>query len=433
MEKVVQKTSDKTATKSKAEWGSNLNVKSRTRLEFGHNLSIVLYLVLTPVFGFLLIMGCTQNVCSPWSLDIPLELESYINVVDMCVIFAFFGLQALLSSLPIGKLYKMPSKIGTLEYRCGAWFNVAGALSVIVVLHLIGYKVTVFPEKGVSYVTASAIFGLILSTILFYKGKNPKYPNPGVRNKLLYDFWVGREINPRFGNLDTKFALLQMSSAQVIVHNVLMIARVYGAKSWEDYYLTVLVLCGVQLLVAIDYLILEKYFLTTFEIQQEGTGYMLAMGYSLWGFLYTSAPRYAYLSKTAASPLTLCIAVIVFFTGYTIYHKSNAEKHTFRMDPNNPAVASLNKIPTSTGKDLLCGGWWGWVRHPNYFGDILMNWAYAIPCGFNHWVPLFDPLIITWLLLQRAKRDNRRCWKRYGTAWEKYRTEVKYYVIPYVY
>lgn len=76
-----------------------------------------------------------------------------------------------------------------------------------------------------------------------------------------------------------------------------MIAKVCEAEIWEDYFLTVLVLCGIQLFVATDYLFLEKYFLTTFEIQQEGTGYMLAMGYSLWGFLYTSAPRYAYLSK----------------------------------------------------------------------------------------------------------------------------------------
>lgn len=85
-----------------------------------------------------------------------------------------------------------------------------------------GYKVTVFPDKDVSYVTACTIFGLILSIILFYKGRNPKYPNPGVRGELLYDFWVGREINPRFGSLDIKFALLQMSSAQV-VSNVILI------------------------------------------------------------------------------------------------------------------------------------------------------------------------------------------------------------------
>lgn len=63
-----------------------------------------------------------QNVCAPWKLDIPLDLESYINVVDVCVIFAFFGLQALFSALPVGKLYKMPSKIGILEYRCGGKF-----------------------------------------------------------------------------------------------------------------------------------------------------------------------------------------------------------------------------------------------------------------------------------------------------------------------
>lgn len=35
---------------------------------------------------------------------------------------------------------------------------------------------------------------------------------------------------------------------------------------------------------------------------------------------------------------------------------------------------------TSDGK-LLISGWWGWLRHPNYLGDILMHFAFALPCG----------------------------------------------------
>ena len=33
------------------------------------------------------------------------------------------------------------------------------------------------------------------------------------------------------------------------------------------------------------------------------------------------------------------------------------------------------------GKRLLCDGWWAWVRHPNYLGDILMAFSWSLACG----------------------------------------------------
>lgn len=39
------------------------------------------------------------------------------------------------------------------------------------------------------------------------------------------------------------------------------------------------------------------------------------------------------------------------------------------------------EILTSASGKLLISGWWGWIRHPNYLGDILMHWAFVLPCG----------------------------------------------------
>jgi protein-S-isoprenylcysteine O-methyltransferase Ste14 len=33
------------------------------------------------------------------------------------------------------------------------------------------------------------------------------------------------------------------------------------------------------------------------------------------------------------------------------------------------------------GSRLLISGWWGYVRHPNYLGDILMGIAWSLTCG----------------------------------------------------
>lgn len=41
----------------------------------------------------------------------------------------------------------------------------------------------------------------------------------------------------------------------------------------------------------------------------------------------------------------------------------------------------LKTIHTSAGKNLLVSGWWGFVRHPNYLGDLIMALAWSLPCG----------------------------------------------------
>lgn len=41
----------------------------------------------------------------------------------------------------------------------------------------------------------------------------------------------------------------------------------------------------------------------------------------------------------------------------------------------------LKTIHTSAGKSLLVSGWWGFVRHPNYLGDLIMALAWSLPCG----------------------------------------------------
>lgn len=65
-------------------------------------------------------------------------------------------------------------------------------------------------------------------------------------------------------------------------------------------------------------------------------------------------------------------------------------------------------IPTATGKSLLVSGMWGFVRHPNYLGDIIMALAWSLPCGefqkstgcFVLWsFPFFSEFVIWYSVL----------------------------------
>lgn len=77
--------------------------------------------------------------------------------------------------------------------------------------------------------------------------------------------------------------------------------------------------------------------------------------------------------------------------------------HFCCIDCNAP-FTDLKVIPTATGKGLLVTGWWGFVRHPNYLGDIIMALAWSLPCGkFLNQKEILSEMVVhlgTWLSLK---------------------------------
>ena len=82
---------------------------------------------------------------------------------------------------------------------------------------------------------------------------------------------------------------------------------------------------------------------------------------------------------------------------------------------------------------LLASGWWGLARHFHYVPEIILALAWSLPAGFTHFVPYFYVVYLTILLVDRAGRDDRRCHKKYGAAWEEYCRRVPWKIIPGVY
>lgn len=96
-------------------------------------------------------------------------------------------------------------------------------------------------------------------------------------------------------------------------------------------------------------------------------------------------------------------------------------------------VIDLESIPTLGGKKLLVGGWWRFVRHPNYLGLILMYWILAVSVGTSHWAPYAVALAATFILIHRAIRNSARSKITYSNSWDRYTQKVKYYLIPRVF
>jgi len=282
---------------------------------------------------------------------------------------------------------------------------------------------------------ASCLTSLALSVYLylssFQKGK--LLCEEGTTGYKFYDFWMGRELNPRIGSLDLKeFCELYPG---LTLWAILNLAMAYKQYTTIGYVTNGMILVNLfQFIYVLDAHISEKSILTTMDITTEGFGYMLAFGDLAWvPFTYTLQARYM-----VANPTDLSTSMVVFILflqglGYYIFRGANGEKDSFRRNPNDPSVSHLKTLETKNGKKLIISGWWGLARHINYTGDWMMGWAWCLPCGFGSIIPYFYVAYFGTLLIHRELRDEHACKLKYGADWDKYCSIVKYRLIPYVY
>ncbi len=111
-------------------------------------------------------------------------------------------------------------------------------------------------------------------------------------------------------------------------------------------------------------------------------------------------------------------AILVYFVG-TIWHfGSDYQKRRFKQDPSNK------------GK-LLLTGFWGYSRHPNYFGDFLIFISFGLLAG--NWWGIVAPLAnLAQYLSDAIPKSEKMAEKRYGKSWLDYKKNVKSF-IPFIY
>lgn len=263
----------------------------------------------------------------------------------------------------------------------------------------------------------------------------------GQTGSVIYDFFIGRELNPRIGTLDLKYlselrpgltgwAVLNLGMATKQYLNRKAAAGVRGRGSISSSMLLVVLFQGLYVW---DAQYQEKAILTTMDITTDGFGFMLAFGSLSWvPFIYSLQARYLVDYDPKLSAISIAGIAALHFLGFYIFRASNSQKDAFRRDPNSPEVAHLNYLQTKRGTRLLTSGWWGMARKINYTGDWLVTLSWCLLCGFESPVPYFQALYFAILLIHRAIRDDIECKKKYGDDWDEYKKQVPYMFIPYV-
>ncbi|KAJ3035898.1 hypothetical protein HDV00_003298 [Rhizophlyctis rosea] len=261
-----------------------------------------------------------------------------------------------------------------LTYPINGFASMVAALAGLGILY---YFKGLAPFLWVAYnalplTTAGIIFTLALSTFLYiYSFRSPYILLSTVGNSgyTFYDFWMGRELNPRPFGIDLKYfcelrpGLIGWCTLNICfaVRQYVEVGRITNAMwlvlLFQGYYV-------------FDAVWNEKAILTTMDITTDGFGFMLVNGDLAWvPFNYSHQAYYLIHHPRSLSPLTLFAILSLQLLGLYIFRSANSQKNDFRTNPEGETVKHLKYMETKTGSRLLVSGWWGAARHINYTGE----------------------------------------------------------------
>lgn len=279
-----------------------------------------------------------------------------------------------------------------------------------------------------------AVFVYIISFIPLTKPngvgtKERILAEPGNTGNIIYDWFIGRELNPRIGSWDIKlFCELKPGLLLWLFINLSCMHH-----QWEttgkitDSLLCINFLQGVYIF---DGVLNEEGLLTMMDVVTDGFGFMLAFGdLALVPWSYSLQARYLAMNQIELGKNLQISIILLTALGFFIFRAANQEKSDFKKGRLN----HMKSIKTKTGSYLLVSGWWGLSRHINYMGDWFIGLSWCLTTGFNTPITYYYAIYFAALLIHRQIRDDEKCSKKYQESWEEYKALVPYKIIPYIY
>lgn len=182
------------------------------------------------------------------------------------------------------------------------------------------------------------------------------------------------------------------------------------------------------------------------DIMHGRAGFYLCWGCLVWvPAVYTSPAMYlasrpqSVVGGSLAFWLIFAVGCCMIGLNYAI----DEQRQRFRATNGNtliwgrkPTYVTAHYVTEKGEKKeslLLASGFWGLSRHFHYVPEILAALCWTLPCGTQHLLPYFYVIFLTILLHDRAFRDDARCQDKYGKDWNKYCSQVKRLIVPYLY
>ncbi len=278
---------------------------------------------------------------------------------------------------------------------------------------------------------AANLFAMLAALGLYVRGRRGQGRGllEGSVATAVRDFFYGVERDPAWAGVDLKIFSYRPSLIGLALVNVS-----FAFAQWERHgrLAVPLVMYEIFTLVYVaNYFHFEHGMLSTWDVLEERFGWALVWGdYVLVPFFY-SLPGWYLIDRLAPpSPPAVAGLVAMYALGFWLFRGANEQKHRFKLDPAAPI---WGRPPETLGGRLLVSGFWGVGRKLNYTGELLLYYAWTLPCGFGSPVPYLPALWLTLFFPHRAQRDDRRCRAKYGALWTAYCTRVRWRMIPWLY
>jgi len=275
------------------------------------------------------------------------------------------------------------------------------------------------------------VLALVTAAVLYARGRRARGRGlvEGGLRPAARDFVYGVERLPVWLGVDLKMFAYRPSLLGLGLVNL-----GFAFVQWERHgrlATPMLVYETFTLLYVANYFHFEHGMRFTWDVLEERFGLALIWGdWVLVPFFY-SLPGWYLVDRVSPLSLPAVFGLIAAYAlGLWLFRGANAQKHRFRLDPSAPV---WRRPPETIGGRLLVSGLWGIGRKLNYTGELILYYAWTLPCGLASPIPYLPALWLTFFLLHGARRDDRRCRRKYGALWVAYCARVRWRMIPFLY
>lgn len=355
-------------------------------------------------------------------------------------LMGFFVLQLALDVALPGREYTgAPQRDGKRRpYRLNGLASLVVTIGILVALIATGVVrgSSALEILGPLLVSSMALAYGFAAFLYGYGLREPSPEAPHLRGpaRLIYDYFMGTGLNPRVGRVDLKMFMESKIGMTGWLVLTLLMAHAELERTGSISVPMALVV-AFQAIYVVDFFWFEEAMLSTWDINHENYGFMLTFAFTTWmPFNFSLQSQYLVYQDPTLPIWAIVLLCILNLGGYYVFRTANLQKHHFRGTPGTKIWGRDPEfIETARGTRLLASGWWGLSRHANYLGDLMMALAWCLACGVGHVVPYFYFLYFAPLLIDRERRDDRHCAKKYGADWDRYRARVKWRIVPFVY
>jgi len=295
--------------------------QSKHGYEFGGPFGVLWMMIVLPavvVSSYLFCNGRQPCTIRQLPSSIPPLWKFHGGFFDIghLIVDGWILLQAFIYMLPVGKVvYGRVLSDGTsLDYRMNGF--IALMLSTVGFAALIYFKVpvTLVYECFIGIITATILWSVVVSITVYVMARMQKtgLAPGGNTGNVIYDFFMGHQLNPRWGKFDFKFFFeVRPGFIGWVMINFCMAAKEY--EKTHEVSTAMILVCIFQFIYVADCLFYESSMLSTIDIIEEGFGFMLAFGDISWvPIMYSLQARYLVDQPVKLSWITTTAIVALF-------------------------------------------------------------------------------------------------------------------------